>query len=346
MVLESIIDAGTAERKPIDAAILGFVLSTMCMLLAIIIYSPYNGANLILGIYTVMFLLGVGLLSEFEYSREIEAAIVVGMAIVTYVDLAYLNGITYLDFTAYETQISLSMVFLTSIGLAPLIFRMLTIEEKKDIDDLEDNFLERHAPIIETYGMLFVGMVLSFALWFTILPETFVNSIFSEQIMTIRAIEAIQATALVALSGMAISKTTLKLILFNNLKVLFVITLLSLALGTGAIYILTWNASVIGAVIGNFARSLISGYASLGHLAGISAYFVAVPVSFGKLIFHGLPEMLAYFIAGIAGGILSIAATHHEGKAIKLVMTDAAKLIGIAVFLLVSAAAIEAGILG
>ncbi len=190
--------------------------------------------------------------------------------------------------------------------------------------------------------MLFLGMVLSFSLWFTIMPESFVNTVFSEQIKTLLAIDQIQATVLVALTAMAINKTTFNLILFNNIKVLFVITLLSLALGTGAIYILTWNASVIGAAIGDFARSRISEYASLGNLAGISAYFVAVPISFGRLIFHGLPEMLAYFVASIAGGILSIAATHHEGKAIKYVVKDAIQLLGLAVGLLVFAALIEA----
>jgi len=342
MVLESIIDAGTAERKPADALILGFVLSTICMLLAVVVYSPYNQANLILGAYTVLFLAAAGLLSEFEYSRRIDAEIVIAMGLVTYLFMTYFNSISYLDFSMYQTQISLSMVFLTSIGLAPLIFRLLAIEEKKDIDDLEDTLFERHYPVIETYSMLFLGMVLSFSLWFTIMPESFVNAIFSEQIKTLLAIDQIQATVLVALTAMAINKTTFNLILFNNIKVLFVITLLSLALGTGAIYILTWNASVIGAVIGDFARSLISGYAGLGNLAGISAYFVAVPMSFGKLIFHGLPEMLAYFIAGIAGGILSIAATHHEGKAIKYVVKDAIQLLGVAIGLLVLAALIEA----
>ncbi len=133
MVLESIIDGGMAERKPADALILGFVLSTMCMLLAVIVYSPYNQANLILGAYTVLFLVAAGLLSEFEYSRRIDAEIVIAMGLVTYLFMAYFNSISYLDFSMYQTQISLSMVFLTSIGLAPLIFRLLAIEEKKDI---------------------------------------------------------------------------------------------------------------------------------------------------------------------------------------------------------------------
>ena len=346
MVLESVIDGWTAEKRPADALILGFVLSTVAMLLALIIYSPYNTANLILGIYTICFLVCVGLLSEYEYSKKIDALVLVVMGGLTYAFMSYFNSITYLDFSAYKTQISLSIVFLTALGLSPLIFRLLAIEEKKDVEDLEDNFIERHYAVIEVYSMLFVGMILSFALWFTIMPEVFVNTIFSEQLKTIQAIEHIQATMLVVVTGMAINKTALKLILFNNVKVLLVITLLSFALGTGAIFILTWNASVIGAVIGDFARSMISQYAGMGNLAGVSAYFVAVPISFGKLIFHGLPEMLAYFIASIAGGILSVAMTHHERGAIKYVVTDAMKLLGIAILLLVIGACIEAWIIG
>ncbi len=346
MVLESIIDGATAEKRPIDALILGFVLSTMCLVLSLIIYSPYNSVNLVLGVYIILFLAGVGILSECNLSKWTNGAILGGMGMVTYFFMTYFNSISYLDFSGYKTQISLSIVFLTSIGLAPLIFRLLAIEEKKDIEDLEETFFERHYPVIEVYSMLFVGMILSFALWFTIMPEVFVKTIFAEQLKTIQAIESIQATMFVVLTGMAVNHTALKIILVNNIKLLLVVTLLSFALGTGAIFILTWNASVIGAVIGDFARSLISQYAAMGQLAGISAYFVAVPISFGRLIFHGLPEMLAYFIASISGGILSIAATHHQGKAVRYVMIDAAKLLGLAIVLIIVAAYIEALIIG
>ena len=43
-------------------------------------------------------------------------------------------------------------------------------------------------------------------------------------------------------------------IIINNLKVLFFCLVFSLLYGTGAIFILTWNASVIAAAIGNLIK--------------------------------------------------------------------------------------------
>ena len=65
----------------------------------------------------------------------------------------------------------------------------------------------------------------------------------------------------------------------------------SLAFGAGAIFILVWNASVIGASMGMFANG------SLRNL----------PNSFVRYLIHGIPEIMAYFVVALAGGIISFA---------------------------------------
>jgi len=110
--------------------------------------------------------------------------------------------------------------------------------------------------------------------------------------------------------------------------------------------ILTWNASIIAVAIGSSARNLIAYYAELGQFASIAAYFHALPLSFSQLILHGSLEIGAYFIGGLAGGILSVALTHHQGKAIYRVIKDSFQLLGVAVGLIVLAGVVEIMVMG
>jgi uncharacterized membrane protein SpoIIM required for sporulation len=102
--------------------------------------------------------------------------------------------------------------------------------------------------------------------------------------------------------------------------------------GVGAIFILTWNASVIGAAIGNFVNSNIGG-----------SYFTSISMGLLRYSIHGLPEMLAYFMAGLAGSIISIAIIRHDfgsGK-FKHILIDSLDMIFLSVFVLFIAALLE-----
>ena len=58
---------------------------------------------------------------------------------------------------------------------------------------------------------------------------------------------------------------------------------------------------------------------------------------------HGIPEILAYFVAGLAGGIISTAAIRHDfgtKKYINIIM-DSAVLLLLSLFLLVISAWLE-----
>ena len=108
-----------------------------------------------------------------------------------------------------------------------------------------------------------------------------------------------ETASLVTGSAVGLSDISLfTLIFFSNLKVLVFCILFAVLYGVGAIFILTWNASVIGTAIGNFIRL---------RLAESSNYFYVASLGLLRYMIHGIPEILAYFIAGLAGGIISMA---------------------------------------
>src|SRR3989344_3623514 len=72
----------------------------------------------------------------------------------------------------------------------------------------------------------------------------------------------------------------------------------SLIFGAGAIFILIWNASVIAAAIGIFTK-----YS-----------WQEIPLGIGRYMIHGLPEIGAYFVAALAGGIFGVGILRHGIK--------------------------------
>lgn len=345
MVFESVLQPQIAEKAPLDSFVLSFILSTVSILLALVVFTPFLAINAILGVYVLFFSGAVVFLYRQKLERKYLFLSLLALVTIT---ILFMNTISTktlgLDYTPYGTQISLAMIFFTSLGLAPFMVRILYVEERKDITDLEEHFLARHKEVLMVYTFLFLGAVVAYSLWFTILPEAIVNSIFREQISTLNWVAGVRSGLVVGMS--ATQQLGLKIIVLNNLKVLAVATLLSFALGSGAIFILTWNASIIAVAIGSSARNMISYYASLGQFAGLAAYFHALPVSFSQLILHGSLEIVAYFIGGLAGGILSVAITHHQGKASAIVIKDSFLLLGVAVGLIIIAGGVEVLVMG
>jgi uncharacterized membrane protein SpoIIM required for sporulation len=182
---------------------------------------------------------------------------------------------------------------------------------------------------------LFLGITLALVLAYIFLPTNITETVFSLQHSAIGSVnEAVQVTG---------NFTKLDLfgrILFNNLKVLFFCLVFSFLYGTGAIFILTWNASVIAAAMGNLIKSELAKTASLVGFNSISAYFGAATFSFLRYMTHGLLEVLSYFVAGLAGGIISIALIKHNLKEDK-VLIDALDLILISIGILVIAGIVE-----
>lgn len=215
----------------------------------------------------------------------------------------------------------------------PFMYYLIKNEEERDIEE-EGIFriLKEHSRALRALLWLFLGFVVAFSFWHMILP----SSNFQAQIETYCVInrpanfdECVLDYGIKAskTTGLITAKDRVLMIFANNMYVLIFSLILSLIFGAGAIFVLSWNASVIAAAIGIFAKS------NLGKLpCGIFRYMI-----------HGLPEIAAYFIAVMAGGIVGIAVIKHDTKTEKFwsILQDALNLIIAAVIILFLSSLIE-----
>jgi uncharacterized membrane protein SpoIIM required for sporulation len=262
-----------------------------------------------------------------------------------FIGFLYASVAMFLSLWIFRDQTSLVMVFLTVMAALPLVYDTMKLEAKKDIQINEENkILKEHGKALSFFMYLFLGTVVSFSLWYILLPEDVIGSVFNTQISTIKNINSNLFGIDVFLpTGSATGASLFVQILSNNLKVLIFSLFFSFFFGAGALFILIWNASVISAAIGNFFRVNISEYVASVGLIKIGGYFHIYSLGLMRYFIHGLPEILAYFVGGLAGGIISIAITRHDvgTKEFKKILLDSLDLIVIAVGLLFVAALLE-----
>jgi uncharacterized membrane protein SpoIIM required for sporulation len=201
----------------------------------------------------------------------------------------------------------------------------------------EKKILIKHANTLKFLMYLFFGFVIAFVFWYVALPAGTIKTIFHTQTVTIQSINAR------ALAGYSIKMAAFSSIFFNNIKVLIFCILFSFLYGAGAIFILTWNASVIATAIGNFIRTNLSSYSSSLGFQKFGAYLHIISIGLLKYSIHGIPEILAYFVAGLAGGIISVAIIKENfgTKSFSKALLDSSDLIIIAVLLILIAALLE-----
>lgn len=235
----------------------------------------------------------------------------------------------------FPSQISLTFLFLVTIASFPMIYNVLTDEETldEDYERLDLGFLRIHRKAFDIYTFLFLGIIVAASFWYTVLPAEFVKGAFSEQIKTLSSIRGDGAnTGFALFEGNGFAQ-----IFMNNFSVAFISFIMSFFYGAGAIFILAWNASVIAVFVGGMARAASS---EISHpLSAIYGYMISLPAGLVSIALHGVPEIAAYFVAGIAGGILSIGIIkrHQDTR----IMKDATALFGLSVALLIIAAFIE-----
>ena len=224
----------------------------------------------------------------------------------------------------FPNDASIVFLFLTTISVFPVIHRIL--QDQEVIDEMEFrsmSFLQRYGRTIEIYSYFFLGVIISVSFWASFLPQEKVDVLFRHQITTLKAIRG-------GVTGYAVHVNDFIDITKNNVQVAFIAFLLSFFFGTGAIFILSWNASIIGVFTSLMAKQLTS----QGHNVFISHLSALLSISL-----HGIPEILGYFGAGIAGGVLSIAMIQGENK--RIIILDSIKLFLLSLLLIVIAAFIE-----
>jgi uncharacterized membrane protein SpoIIM required for sporulation len=240
----------------------------------------------------------------------------------------------------FRDYASLVMVFLTVLACAPLIYRSIKREEKNDCEICEEiSLLKEHGKTLRFFIILFLGITVSCMSWYVILPAEKAYELFNVQSTTISQINGRVTGSFAGDPGLNLFSK----IFLNNIKVLIFSIMFALLFGFGAIFILVWNASVIGVAMGNFIRDKISLYAQSTGFMGVAEYFHIGTWGFMRYAFHGIPEILAYFIGGLAGGIIYFSIVNHDftSKKLETILMDASNLIILAIVILFVAGLME-----
>jgi uncharacterized membrane protein SpoIIM required for sporulation len=266
----------------------------------------------------------------------------------------------WFSFLVFPSSASVLSIAFIVIGSVPLFHRIFVLQEESELLDKTKNFFERHFSLIAIYGWFFIGLVISFSFWYYVLPAETTelcvggcftvpsrNLAFAEQEKTLEGISSIHES----LSGNAtavfnegVFMNYFIRILFNNTGVLLLAILSSFVYGAGALFLISWNASVIAVKIAQSTLPLIQNYAHLGGLpAFILAYLNGLFNALGFLP-HGIFELPGFFIGAIAGGIISVAMSKkvYRSKEFQIIITDAIILIAWALAFVFLGALIEA----
>lgn len=228
----------------------------------------------------------------------------------------------------------LLIVLFTVICCLPYVYYLIKQEEGKDVQiSNEGKLIREHSKAIYGLMWMFLGFVVALSLWYLILPQ-YAPQNFNFQIKTFCAINSptnfqncIEQQGVNVVTGNVTKPSYVLNIFANNVYVLIFTILFSLAFGAGAIFILIWNASVIAAAVGIFSRSSFS----------------RIPLGIGRYMIHGIPEISAYFIGALAGGIVSVAIIRKdlEGERTWRILQDSLILVIIAIVILVVSALME-----
>lgn len=235
------------------------------------------------------------------------------------------------------SQYATIFVILFSVILTlPYIYYTIKYEERKDVTmDNEMKLLGEHSKAIFAFIWLFIGFVLAFSIYYIVMPES--GNLLKAQVETFCQInrgsnyqECLKqyGSGVTVVTGQVTGKERFFSIFSNNMAVLIFTIFLSLLFGAGAIFILAWNASVIAAAMAIFIKSNLA----------------QLPYGFARyMLLHGIPEIAAYFVGALAGGILSLAIIKRDLKGDKIwnILQDALYLVILAIIILILAGLIE-----
>jgi len=206
-------------------------------------------------------------------------------------------------------------LFIT-VGITPMIYGVFRKEEEIEREEAEhkinEKFFERHGETIMLFSLFFLGVFLSIFIVSTFSDENYVKYMFGNQLAEISRVTSIAGTA-----GSFMSSNILQIIIENNLRIMGLSFLLSFLIGSGAIIILAWNASILALYLSSFIRK------------GLITEFFVRSIS---LIPHAPVEIAAYFLAGMAGGVLSVGLIREKlfSREFFLVFRDSLILLGLA----------------
>lgn len=229
------------------------------------------------------------------------------------------------------------MIVVTFCVMFSLPFMYYLIKQEEEEDEEVEGFLsvwKIHKDALYGFMWLFLGFVIAFAVWNMILED---SNLFNAQVETYcminspgnieGCVERYDIENNVASTGAATKEMRFLSIIENNVYVMIFTLIFSLIFGAGAIFVLSWNASVISAAIGIFTDYDIKD----------------VPFGLVRYMVHGFPEIAAYFVTALAGGIFGVGIIRNGVKDPKFlrIVENVVILLFIAILILIVAAIIE-----
>jgi uncharacterized membrane protein SpoIIM required for sporulation len=217
-------------------------------------------------------------------------------------------------------------LFIT-VGITPMIYSIFRNDEEIEREEAEckikESFFCRHKNTILLFSLFFIGVFVSLFLISSFSDEKYVKYIFQDQLSEIERV-----TSMSKPTGAFVSSEILDIIINNNLRVMGLSFILSFLLGSGAIIILAWNASILALYLSSFFRQ------------GLMEELMIRSIS---LIPHAPIEIAAYFLAGISGGILSVGIIREKifSKEFFLVFRDSLILMALSVVAVLIGAVVE-----
>jgi len=232
-------------------------------------------------------------------------------------------GIAYFIF---PENAGLMTVFLITLISAPFMWNLLKYEEWCEEKDFvcKMKFTDKINPakafmrsmmIFLVYAAFFGGMTAALTAAYVLLPAGIAEKTFNDQMVQIGKVSS--------LLGRFTFDGPFQQILMNNLVVLGMSFILALLIGVGAIFILAWNASVLAVAISIVTKA-----------DGLSAAML-------RFMPHGVFEIAAYFLAAIAGGVVSVAVTKRHTPQFGPVIRDMVIIIVLGVAFVFMGALIE-----
>jgi uncharacterized membrane protein SpoIIM required for sporulation len=233
--------------------------------------------------------------------------------------------------TISGVSFNLTGMFAVIFTILPSVYfltRVINKEEKMEEDALikhyKQEFFKRHEKDIMMFLFYFLGVTVAFSVWSLLLPTDF----FQVQLVKINEIRA-------AVSGQMTGDVTGRIVkgnfdsfmavFTNNIEVMIFSFIFSLLYGAGAVFILVWNASILGTCIGALSKSIFE-----------------IPMVSLTFLPHGIPEVVGYLCAGLAGGLLSAAILRcRSSRVLETIFFDSLKIILLGVFFIFIAAGIE-----
>ncbi|MEM0359923.1 MAG: stage II sporulation protein M [Candidatus Diapherotrites archaeon] len=261
----------------------------------------------------------------------------------------------WIAFVSFPGSASILAISFITMAAIPLVHRVFLIEEEQAAraHSRHKNFAGRNIDLIKIYAWFSLGVIASYAIWYMLFPEQpssvcldgercisipTRNVVFKEQGAALSRIAMLAPDNSAVNTGKATQQgggacgsdfwCWFSLIFSNNASLMMLAVLLSVLFGAGALFLIIWNASIVGVLVGQNA-------VAENHLM------------FFSLLPHGIPEFGGYFLGAVSGGLISVALAKkkyypHE---FQMIARDSFLLLLIALFSLLVGAAIEAAAL-